>query len=51
MNRQLLAEKIAAQKHIKQISWKELATAVGRAPGFATAALLGQMSLNQDEAE
>ena len=32
MNRQLLAEKIVALKHTKQISWKEFAEAkIGRA--------------------
>jgi len=51
MNRQLLAEKIVALKHTKQISWKELAEAIGRSPGFATAALLGQMSLQRQRAE
>jgi cyanate lyase len=51
MNRQSLAEKIVGLKHMKGISWKELAAAIGRAPGFATAALLGQMSLDKDEAE
>jgi len=51
MNRQLLTEKIVALKHTKRISWKELAEAIGRAPGFATAALLGQMSLNEVEAQ
>jgi len=51
MNRQSLTEKIVAQKHLKGISWKDLAEAIGRSPGFATAALLGQMSLSQDEAE
>ena len=51
MDRQALAEKIAALKHKKQISWRQLADAVGGAPGFATAALLGQMSLAKDEAE
>jgi len=51
MNRQLLAEKIIALKHTKRIAWKELANAMERSPGFATAALLGQMSLSQDEAE
>jgi cyanate lyase len=51
MNRQLLTAKIVAQKHIKGISWKALAEAMGRSPGFATAALLGQMSLSGDEAE
>jgi cyanate lyase len=51
MNRQLLTKKIVTQKQIKGISWKHLAEAIGRSPGFATAALLGQMSLNKDEAE
>ncbi len=51
MNRQSLAEKIVALKHTKQVSWKELAEAIGRSPGFVTAALLGQMSLSKDEAQ
>ena len=51
MNRQLLAEKIVGLKHTKRISWKELAEAIGRSPGFATAALLGQMSLSKEEAQ
>ncbi len=51
MNGQLLSEKIVALKHTKQISWKELAEAIGRSPGFVTAALLGQMSLSKDEAQ
>jgi cyanate lyase len=51
MNRQLLTEKIVALKHFKGISWKQLAEAIGRSPGFATAALLGQMSLSRDEAQ
>jgi cyanate lyase len=51
MNRQLLAEKIIALKHRGGIRWKQLAEAMGRSPGFATAALLGQMSLSREEAE
>ncbi|MGA2411107.1 MAG: cyanase [Candidatus Binataceae bacterium] len=51
MNRQLLTEKIVALKHRKGVSWKELAQAIGRSPGFATAALLGQISLSKDEAQ
>jgi cyanate lyase len=51
MNRQLLTERIVAQKRIKEISWKEIAAAIGRSPGFATAALLGQMSLSRGDAE
>jgi cyanate lyase len=51
MDRQALAEKIMAVKLEKQITWKQLAEAIGRSPGFVTAALLGQMSLSKDEAE
>jgi cyanate lyase len=51
MNRQSLIEKIVALKHLKGISWKKLAEVIGRSPGFATAALLGQMPLSKDEAQ
>src|ERR1700729_1638951 len=51
MNRQLLIEKIVTLKQSKGLAWKDLAAAIGRAPAFATAALLGQMSLNQGEAQ
>jgi len=50
MDRQSLTEKIVALKFAKGISWKALADAMGRSPGFATAALLGQLSLSKDEA-
>jgi cyanate lyase len=51
MDRHLLAEKIVALKRAKEISWKALAETIGRSPGFATAALLGQMSLSAEEAQ
>jgi cyanate lyase len=51
MNRSCLNEKILASKNVKGISWKALAKAIGLSPGFATAALLGQMSLSKDEAQ
>jgi cyanate lyase len=51
MDRQSLAEKIKVLTHTKQISWRQFAGAVGRSPGFVTAALLGQMSLGKGEAE
>jgi len=51
MNRQLLTEKIVVLKHAKGITWKDLAEAMRRSPGFATAALLGQLSLSKDEAQ
>ena len=51
MDRHLLTEKIVALKRGKRISWKALAETIGRSPGFATAALLGQMSLSAEEAQ
>jgi cyanate lyase len=51
MNRQALTEKIVVLKQAKKISWKDLAKEIGRSPGFSTAALLGQMSLSEEEAE
>ena len=51
MDRHLLTEKIVALKRGKGISWRALAETIGRSPGFATAALLGQMSLSAEEAQ
>jgi cyanate lyase len=51
MNRQSLAEKILAAKQTRGITWKRLAEEIGCSPGFATAALLGQLSLGKDEAQ
>ncbi|HUN58550.1 MAG TPA: cyanase [Candidatus Binataceae bacterium] len=51
MTRQSLTEKIVALKHAKGISWRALAEVIGRSPGFATSAFLGQMSLSRDEAQ
>ena len=51
MNRQMLAEKIMNLKQAKAISWKRIANEIGRSPGFTTAALLGQMSLSNAEAQ
>ncbi len=51
MDRESLTEKIVSLKRAKGISWKKIAEEIGRSPGFATAALLGQMSLTKEEAE
>jgi cyanate lyase len=51
MDRHLLTEKIVALKRAKGISWQAFAETIGRSPGFATAALLGQMSLSAEEAQ
>jgi cyanate lyase len=50
MKRQALSEKIIDLKRARETSWKQLAEAIGRSPGFTTAALLGQMSLSEQEA-
>jgi hypothetical protein len=46
MNRQVLSEKIVALKQVKGLSWKQLAEAIGRSPGFATAARLLKLPNN-----
>jgi cyanate lyase len=51
MDRESLTEKIVNLKRAKGISWKKIAGEIGCSPGFATAALLGQMSLSKEEAQ
>jgi cyanate lyase len=50
MKRSELTEKIVLAKLKKGITWNQLAAAVGKSPAWATAALLGQMSMSRDEA-
>ena len=50
MTRHELTEKIVLAKLKKQVTWKQLAQAVGKSPAWTTAALLGQMSMSGDEA-
>ena len=50
MTRAELTEKIVLAKRKKKVTWAQLAAAVGRAPAWTTAALLGQMSMSADEA-
>jgi cyanate lyase len=49
-SREQLAEKIKLAKVKKKLSWPQIAQAVGKAPAWTTAALLGQMSMSADEA-
>jgi cyanate lyase len=50
MTREELTQKIVTAKMKKSLTWKRLAQAIGRSPAWATAALLGQMSMSDDEA-
>jgi cyanate lyase len=50
MSREELTQKIVAAKAKKSVTWKQLAEAMGRSPAWATAALLGQMSMSGEEA-
>jgi cyanate lyase len=51
MTRHELTEKIVLAKLKKNVTWKQLAQAVGKSPAWTTAALLGQMSMSRDEAD
>ena len=50
MERRQLTQKIIAAKSARELTWKEIARRLNRAPAFATAALLGQMALSAAEA-
>jgi cyanate lyase len=50
MTRNEVTELIIAQKLRKQLTWPQLADAVGQSKEWTTAALLGQMTLNAEQA-
>lgn len=50
MTREQLTEAIRAAKLRQGLTWKEIADKVGRSPVWATAALLGQLAMNEEEA-
>lgn len=50
MNRNEVTELIIMQKMVKQISWPQLAEAIGMSKEWTTAALLGQMTLTAEQA-
>jgi len=51
MTRNELTELIIAQKLRKQLTWPQLADAIGQSKEWTSAALLGQMTLNAEQAE
>lgn len=50
MTRNEVTELIITHKLRKQLSWPQLAAAIGQSKEWTTAALLGQMTLNADQA-
>ena len=50
MTREEATEWVITQKYRKQLSWPQLAEAIGRSKEWTTAALLGQMTLNAEQA-
>ena len=50
MTRNEVTELIVTQKLRKQLSWPQLAEAIGQSKEWATAALLGQMTLTAEQA-
>jgi cyanate lyase len=50
MNRNEVTELIILQKQLKNLTWPQLAQAVGQSKEWTTAALLGQMTLTPEQA-
>ncbi|MFT2090138.1 cyanase [Paraglaciecola sp. 2405UD69-4] len=50
MDRNQVTELIVLQKQIKNLTWPQLAEAVGQSKEWTTAALLGQMTLTAEQA-
>lgn len=50
MTRNEVTELIIAQKLRKQLTWPQLADSIGQSKEWTTAALLGQMTLNTEQA-
>ena len=51
MTRNEVTELIITQKLLKQMTWSQLADAIGLSKEWTTAALLGQMTLNAEQAD
>ena len=51
MNRNEVTELIILQKQLKNLTWPQLAQAMGQSKEWTTAALLGQMTLNTVQAK
>ena len=50
MTRNEVTELIITQKLLKQLTWPQLADAIGKSKEWTTAALLGQMTLDAEQA-
>ena len=50
MTRNEVTELVITQKLVKQLTWPQLAEAVGQSKEWTTAALLGQMTLDAEQA-
>ena len=50
MTRNEVTELVITQKLAKQLAWPQLAEAIGQSKEWTTAALLGQMTLNAEQA-
>ena len=50
MTRNEVTELIVLQKQVKQLTWPQLAEAIGMSKEWTTAALLGQMTLTAEQA-
>ncbi len=51
MTRNDVTELVVAQKIAKKLKWEDLARAVGQSKEWTTAALLGQMTLTEEQAK
>ncbi|WP_373992198.1 cyanase [Duganella sp. BuS-21] len=51
MDRQLVTQKIISTKVAKQMRWADLAQQFGQSKEWTTAALLGQMTFNREQAD
>ena len=50
MNRNEVTELIVLQKQLKHLCWSQLAEVVGQSKEWTTAAFLGEITLNADQA-
>lgn len=50
MTRNEVTELVITQKLLKKVTWPQLAEAIGQSKEWTTAALLGQMTLNAEQA-
>jgi cyanate lyase len=51
MDRQAVTQKILSAKVVKKMKWADIATKLGQSKEWTTAALLGQMTLTEEQAD